>query len=109
MANKGLNEARFWIHNIPNLGNMTSCCCNKSSIRGGTTAVGVDIIYTEFSHNCLIAQNKLSAITGESSIGTIILLCFKYDVQFKFKHQHMLCPFSHVCHTLFCTDLTPAQ
>ena len=37
----------------------------------------------------------------------IVLLCFKYDVQFRFERQHMLCPFSHVCHILFHTDPTP--
>ena len=83
MANKGLNKARVWASDIPNIGNATSSSCNKPAIWGETAVFGFFISHMEFSHNCFgirvlncdnipIAQSKLGMVWGESNVGTIV-------------------------------------
>ena len=83
MANKGLNKVGIWAGDIPNIGSVTSCCCNKPAIRGETAVCHCFISHMEFSHNCSgvrvldcniisIAQCILSVVWRENCVGTII-------------------------------------
>ena len=83
MANEGCNGVKVFASDVPNIGSITSCCCNKPTIRGETTTFGIIIGDKEFNHNVSrigfpdydnfsITQSKLGIVWGESNVGTIV-------------------------------------